>query len=124
MKKLFTTILILSFSYAFTQDWIQQTEKLHYFTTKGKIEVVPDYNAMALYFSKTVDQTAATKLEAQLSSYNASIAAITEVMDIKGVMLLRNANVFGDFSSKTSRDNFLAQYNTKRIVCCSHKNKR
>ena len=115
MKKLFTTILILSFSYAFTQDWIQQTEKLHYFTTKGKIEVVPDYNAMALYFSKTVDQTAATKLEAQLSSYNASISAITEVMDIKGVMLLRNANVFGDFSSKTSRDNFLAQYNTNGI---------
>ena len=115
MKKLLTTILILSFSYAFTQDWTKQTEKLHYFTTKGKIEVVPDYNAMALYFPKTVDQTAATKLEAQLSSYNASISAITEVMDIKGVMLLRNANVFGDFSSKTSRDNFLAQYNTNGI---------
>ena len=115
MKKLITTILILSFSYAFTQDWTNQTEKLHYFTTKGKIEVVPDYNAMALYFPKTVDQTAATKLEAQLSSYNASISAITEVMDMKGVMLLRNANVFGDFSSKTSRDNFLAQYNTNGI---------
>ncbi|MGB0295162.1 MAG: fibronectin type III domain-containing protein, partial [Flavobacteriaceae bacterium] len=115
MKKLLTTILISSISYAFAQDWTQQPEKLHYFTTKGKIEVVPDYNAMALYFPKTVDQTAATKLEAQLSSYNASISAITEVMDIKGVMLLRNANVFGDFSSKTSRDNFLAQYNSNGI---------
>ena len=94
MKKLLTSILIISVSYAFAQDWTQQSDKLHYFTSEGKIEVTPDYNAVALYFAKTVDQTAATKLEAQLSSFNATTPANTSVMDMKGVMLLRNANVF------------------------------
>ena len=115
MKKLLTTILIISVSYAFAQDWTQQSDKLHYFTSEGKIEVTPDYNAVALYFAKTVDQTAATKLEAQLSSSNATTPANTSVMDMKGVMLLRNANVFGDFSTKAARDNFLAQYNRNGI---------
>ena len=115
MKKLLTSILIISVSYAFAQDWTQQSDKLHYFTSEGKIEVTPDYNAVALYFAKTVDQTAATKLEAQLSSFNATTPANTSVMDMKGVMLLRNANVFGDFSTKAARDNFLAQYNRNGI---------
>ena len=115
MKKLLTTILIISVSYAFAQDWTQQSDKLHYFTSEGKIEVTPDYNAVALYFAKTVDQSAATKLEAQLSSFNATTPANTSVMDMKGVMLLRNANVFGDFSTKAARDNFLAQYNRNGI---------
>ena len=115
MKKLLTTILVISISFASAQDWTQQSDKLHYFTSEGKIEVTPDYNAVALYFAKTVDQTAATKLEAQLSSFNANTPANTSVMDMKGVMLLRNANVFGDFSSKTARDNFLAQYNRNGV---------
>ncbi len=104
-------LLTVLFINASAQDWVTQSSKLYYFGSKGKVQLEPDFNAMAVYFEDDeVSQEASQKFKAKLSFKSTGVKDF-EVMDRKGIIRIKSASSLQSIKTPKERADFLKSEN-------------